>query len=142
MGIEITDSTDKSQFIRFFKGVDRRLYVSSHTGDFMLRDLTLMPVKHLPDPMPGIHAAGEHMYQATFTMPGGWQAKLVNDRSGTPRDLLVTNVDPKISSRRLNMDWVGGGSNVHVIEEGPDGMLYGSSYLPNHLYRSSLDGTI
>ncbi|MBT5900896.1 MAG: hypothetical protein HOH58_02165 [Opitutaceae bacterium] len=142
VGIEITDSTDKSQFIRFFKGVDRRLYVSSHTGDFMLRDLTLMPVKHLPDPMPGIHAAGEHMYQATFTMPGGWQAKLVNDRSGTPRDLLVTNVDPKISSRRLNMDWVGGGSNVHVIEEGPDGMLYGSSYLPNHLYRSSLDGTI
>ncbi len=142
VGIEITDSTDDSQFIRFFKGVDRRLYVSSHTGDYMLRDLTLMPVEHLPDPMPGIHAAGEHRYQATFTMPGGWQAKLVNDRSGTPRDLLVTNVNPRIASRRLQMDWVGGGSNVHVIEEGPGGMLYGSSYLPNHLYRSSLDGTV
>ena len=142
VGIEITDPTDKSQFIRFFKGVDRRLYVSSHTGDFMLRDLTLMPVNHLPEPMPGIHAAGEHWYQATYTMPGGWQAKLVNDRSGTPRDLLVTNINPRIASRRLHLDWVGGGSNVHVIEEGPDGMLYGSSYLPNHLYRSSLDGSI
>ena len=142
VGIEITDPTDKSQFIRFFKGVDRRLYVSSHTGDFMLRDLTLMPVNHLPEPMLGIHAAGEHRYQATYTMPGGWQAKLVNDRSGTPRDLLVTNINPRIASRRLHLDWVGGGSNVHVIEEGPDGMLYGSSYLPNHLYRSSLDGSI
>ncbi len=142
VGLEITDPTDKSQFLRFFKGVDRRLYVSSHTGDYLLRDLTLMPVKHLPDPMPGIHAAGEHRYQATYTMPGGWQAKLVNDRSGTPRDLLVTNVNPQIASRRVQMNWVSGGSNVHVIEEGPGGMLYGSSYLPNHLYRSSLDGTI
>lgn len=142
VGLDITDPTDKSQFLRFFKGVDRRLYVSSHHGDFLLRDRTLMPVKHLPEPMSGIHAAGEHRYQATFTMPGGWQAKLVNDRSGTPRDLLVTNVNPRIASRRLQMDWVGGGSNVHVIEEGPGNMLYGSSYLPNHLYRSSLDGTI
>lgn len=142
VGVEITDTTDETQFIRFFKGVDRRLYVSSHAGDFMLRDLTLMPVEHLPDPMPGIHAAGEHRYQAPYTMPGGWQAKLVNDRSGTPRDLLITNVNPRVASRRLTMDWVGGGSNIHVIEEGPDGMLYGSSYLPNHLYRASLDGTV
>jgi hypothetical protein len=142
IGIDITDNTDESQFIRFFKGVDRRLYVSSHHGDFVLRGLIASPVKHLPEPMPGVHAAGEHRYQATYTMPGGWQAKLVNDRSGTPRDLLVTNVDPKIPSRRITMDWVGGGSNVHVIEEGPDGYLYGSSYLPNHLYRASLDGSV
>lgn len=142
LGLEITDTTDKSQFLRFFKGIDRRLYASSHKGDFILRDLTLSPVEHLPEPMAGIHAAGEHRYQATFTMPGGWQANLINDRSGTPRDLLLTNIDPKIPSRRLSMDWVGGGSNIHVIEEGPDGFLYGSSYLPNHLYRASKNGNL
>lgn len=142
IGIDITDKTDESQFIRFFKGIDRRLYVSSHHGDYVLRGLIASPVKHLPEPMAGVHAAGEHRYQATYTMPGGWQVNLVNDRSGTPRDLLVTNVDPKVPSRRITMDWVGGGSNVHVIEEGPDGYLYGSSYLPNHLYRASLDGSV
>ncbi len=142
VGVEITDTTDPSQFLRFFKGVDRRLYVSNHKGDFVLRDLTLSPVDHLPEPMAGIHAAGEHRYQAPYTMPGGWQANLVNDRSGTPRELLLTNVDPKIPTRRLTMDWVGGGSNIHVIEEGPDGLLYGSSYLPNHLYRASKNGDL
>ena len=54
---------------------------------------------------------------------------------------MLANVNPLIASRVLHLDWVGGGSNIHVIELGPDGMLYGSSYLPNLMYRSSLDGS-
>lgn len=142
VGLEITDKTDKSQHLEFFKGTDRRLYASSHTGNFQLRGLSAEPVTRLPDRMPGVHAAGEHGYQAPYVMPGGWSVDLVNFRSGAPRDLLLTNQDPKIPSRRLTMDWEGGGSNVHVIEEGPDGFLYGSSYLPNRLYRASTDGSV
>jgi len=55
---------------------------------------------------------------------------------------MVTNVNPLIATKRLHMDWVGGGSNIHVIEEGPEGYLYGSSYFPNHLYRAARDGTV
>lgn len=141
VGPAITDTTDESQFLKLFKGVDRRLYVSSHAGDFLLSGLMMSPVKNLPEPMAGIHSAGEHGYQAAYTMPGGWQVALENPRSGTPRELLVTNVDPRVATRRLHLDWIGGGSNVHVIESGPDGYLYGSSYLPNHLYRASRDGS-
>jgi len=142
VGLEITDTTDESQFLKFFKGTDRRLYASSHTGDFLVRDLTIQPVDSLPERVAGVHAAGEHRYQAPYTMPGGWQVNLVNPGSGTPRGLLVTNTDPRIPTKRLRLDWEGGGSNLHVIELGPDGYLYGSSYLPNHLYRASLDGQV
>jgi len=142
VGLEITDPTDKSQFLEFFKGTDRRLYARSHTGNFLIQDLTAVPVTRLPERMSGVHAAGEHGYQAPYVMPGGWQAELLNPYSGAPRDLLLTNVDPKIPSRPLQLDWVGEGSNLHVIIEGPDDLLYGSSYLPNRLYRASLDGSL
>jgi hypothetical protein len=142
VGLEITDKTDEAQFLEFFKGVDRRLYAHSHTGMYLLRDLTIEPVKRLPARMPGVHAAGEHGYQAPYVMPGGWQAHMLNPYSGAPRDLLLTNVDPRIPSKRLTMNWEGGGSNLHVITPGPDGFLYGSSYLPNRLYRVALDGSV
>jgi len=59
-----------------------------------------------------------------------------------PRDWMVTRVNPLIATKRLHLDGVGGGSNIHVIEEGPDGYLYGTSYFPNHLYRASREGTV
>ncbi|MCF3649885.1 hypothetical protein [Synoicihabitans lomoniglobus] len=142
VGPAITDTTDESQFIKFFTGVDRRLYLSTHGGDFRVNGMMLEPAPVLPAPLAGIHAAGEHRYQAPVTMPGGWQAHFVDEKFGAPRDLLLTNVDPTVASRRLQLDWKGNGSNVHVIEEGPDGMLYGSSYLPNRLYRAATDGTV
>jgi len=142
VGIEIADSTDKSQFLEFFKGTDRRLYAHSHLGDFLLRDLTTEPMRRLPDRMPGVHAAGEHGYQAPYVMPGGWSASFVDARSGAPRDLLLTNVDPKVPSRRLALDWEGAGSNLFSIVEGPDGYLYGSSKLPNRLFRAAPDGSM
>lgn len=142
VGIEITDPTDKSQYLEFFKGTDRRLYVHSHLGDFLLRDLSAEPMLRLPDRMPGVHAAGEHGYQAPYVMPGGWSAEFVNARSGAPRDLLLTNADPGVPTRRLALDWEGAGSNIHVIIEGPDGDLYGSSKLPNRLYRAATDGSM
>lgn len=142
VGIEITDSTDKSQSLEFFKGTDRRLYAKSHTGSFGLRGLSAEPVIRLPDRMPGVHAAGEHSYQAPYIMPGGWSVDLVDASSGAPRDLLLTNVDPKIPSRRLPLDWEGAGSNLFAIVEGPDGYLYGSSKLPNRLFRAATDGSM
>ncbi len=145
VGPSITDTLDKSQFLRFFKGADRRLYLDSHTGKYRIEGTLLVSVKHLPEPMAGIHAAGEHRYQNPLVMPGGWQAHLMDDGggkgSGAPRRILLSNTDPLVASRILNLDWVGGGSNVRVIELGPDGMLYGSSYLPNLLYRASLDSS-
>ena len=145
IGPSISDTLDKTQFLRFFKGTDRRLYLDSNDGKYHIEGMLLVPVKHLPEPLAGIHSTGEHRYQNPLTMPGGWQAHLMDDGggkgSGAPRRVLLANVNPLIASRVLHLDWIGGGSNIHVIELGPDGMLYGSSYLPNLMYRSSLDGS-
>ncbi|HNC23138.1 MAG TPA: hypothetical protein PLU52_02950 [Opitutaceae bacterium] len=139
----VTDPTDKAQFLKFFKGTDRRLYLDSHAGKFRVDGMNLTPVDELPPVLPGIPATYRHGYQAPAEMPGGWTAHFLDDNingTGTPRNVLLANTNPMVPSRRLHLDWVGGGSNIHIIDPGPDGQLYGSSYMPNLLYRSSLDG--
>ncbi|MBS0664255.1 MAG: hypothetical protein JSR48_13395 [Verrucomicrobia bacterium] len=139
----VTDPTDKAQFLKFFKGTDRRLYLDSHAGKFRVDGMNLTPVDELPPVLPGIPSTYRHGYQAPAAMPGGWTAHFLDDNingTGTPRNVLLANSDPLVQSRRLHLDWVGGGSNIHIIDPGPDGHLYGSSYMPNLLFRSSLDG--
>ena len=143
VGPAILDTTDKSQFLKFFKGTDRRLYLDSHAGKFRIDGLNLTPVDEIPAPLPGIPATYKHAYQAPAEMPGGWTAHFLDDSIngvGTPRNILLTNRDTLIPSRRLHLDWVGGGSNLHLIDVGPGGDLYGSSYMPNRLYRATPDG--
>ena len=142
-GPAVTEVTDKAQFLKFYKGTDRRLYLDSHAGRFRVDGMNLTPVDELPAPLPGIHATYKHAYQAPAEMPGGWTAHLLDEYpngTGTPRSVLLANSNPLIPSRTLTLDWVGGGSNLHLIQPGPDGDLYGSSYMPNHLFRASPDG--
>lgn len=143
VGPAVTDASDKAQFLKFFKGTDRRLYLDSHAGKFRIDGLNLTPVTELPEPLPGIHATYKHAYQAPAELPGGWTAHFLDDGIngvGTPRNVLLTHRDPLIASRRLHLDWVGGGSNLHLIDVGPGGDLYGSSYMPNRLFRATPDG--
>ena len=141
-GPSVSDPTDKAQFLKFFKGTDGRLYLDSHAGKFRVDQLNLSPVDELPAPLPGIHATYKHAYQAPAEMPGGWTAQFLDDGIngvGVPRHVLLTNRDPLVPSRQLHLDWVGGGSNLHIIDVGPDGHLYGSSYMPNRLWRAKVD---
>lgn len=136
-GPAVDDPTDKTRFLKFYQGTDRRLYLDSHAGRFRVDGLRLSPVTELPPPQPGIHATYQHDYQAPLEMPGGWTAHLLDggiNGIGTCRDLLLVNRNPLVPSRRLRLDWTGGGSNLHVIAAGPDGRLYGSSYMPNRLF--------
>ncbi|MFI5357130.1 MAG: hypothetical protein ACHQ4G_07330, partial [Opitutales bacterium] len=143
VGPSVTDPTDKAQFLKFYKGTDRRLYLDTHAGQFRVDGLNLTPVNELPAPLPGIHATYQHAYQAPAELPGGWTAHFLDDGIngvGTPRRVLLSHRDPLVPSRELRLDWVGGGSNLHLIGVGPDGNLYGSSYMPNRLFRASPDG--
>ncbi|MEO6875429.1 MAG: hypothetical protein ABI222_11480 [Opitutaceae bacterium] len=139
VGPSVTDTTDKSQFVKFYKATDRRLYLDTHTGKFRIDGMNLTPVDELPLPLPGIHATYKHAYQAPAEMPGGWTAHFLDDNingTGTPRNVLLANANPLVPSRTLHLDWVGGGSNIHIIHPGPDGHLYGTSYMPNLLWRA------
>jgi hypothetical protein len=142
-GPAVIDPTDKSQFLKFYKGTDRRLYLDTHAGKFRVDGMNLTSVDEIPAPLPGIHATYKHAYQAPAEMPGGWTAHFLDDGIngvGTPRNVLLVNRDPLIPSRRLHLDWVGGGSNLHVFDVGPGGDIFGTSYMPNRLFRSTLDG--
>ena len=134
----ITDPSDKSRFLKFFKGTDRRLYLDSHAGKFRVDGMNLTPVTEVPPLLPGIPATYEHASQGPVEMPGGWTAHFLDDNlngTGTPRRVLLANTNPLVPSRTLVLDWVGGGSNIHIIDPGPGGLLYGSSYMPNQLFR-------
>ncbi len=144
VGPAITDTTDQTQFLKLRKGLDGRLYLDSHAGQFRVDGLTLTPVTAIPAFMPGT-ALAEQREVVPLVMPGGWTAKFLDDNStgaGTPRTILLTNTDPQVPSRQLTLDWVGGGSNLFVFDVGPGGDLYGTSYLPNHLFRASPDGAV
>ncbi len=143
-GPAITDTTDKKLFLKLFKGTDRRLYLDSHAGKFRVDGMNLTPVDTAPAELPGIHSAYTHRYQAPLVMPGGWTAQFLDDNdvgAGAPRKILLTNTDPRVASRTLTLDWVGGGANLHAMESGPDGKIYGSGYMPNHLFAGATDGS-
>jgi hypothetical protein len=143
LGPAITDTTDKTQFLKLLKGIDGRIYLDSHAGQFRIDGLKLTPVEKIPALLAGIPIAGTHRDQAPVVMSGGWTARFTDDGdvgAGTPRQVLLTNLDPRIPARQLTLDWVGGGSNLHLCDVGPGGDVYGSGYMPNNLFRAKRDG--
>jgi hypothetical protein len=143
LGPTITDTTDKTQFLKLLKGIDGRIYLDSHAGKFRVDGLKLWPVEKIPALLAGIPVAGTHRDQAPVVMPGGWTARFADDGdvgAGTPRHVLLTNRDPQVPDHSLALDWVGGGSNLHLCDVGPGGDVYGSGYMPNNLFRAKRDG--
>lgn len=141
VGPALTDTTDKTKHLKLVKGVDRRLYIDSYAGKFRIDGMNCSPVDEIPALLAGIPIHGTQRYQTPLAMPGGWIVHFTDDNDvggGTPRHVLVANINPLIPSRILVLDWVGGGSNLHVFDVGPGGDLYGSSYMPNLLWRAKL----
>lgn len=145
IGPVITDWSDKAQYQKLYRGTDDNLYLESHEGTLRIEGMQTRPVAKPPPPRAGIAATYQHDYQMPLEMPGGWTAvppELGINESGAPRVLKLVNRDSSIAPRNLHLDWVGGGNNLHLIGEGPDGDLYGSSYLPNRLFHATKDGSV
>ena len=151
-----TNPEDKSRPIEFFKGLDGLLYVEIGTGQtadkFRMERVPLpdshwggrlMRVSYLPARMPGIDATYKHAYQEVLPMPGGVIAGWADGEDGTGmfRKLVIRNTNPSLPSRTVDLDWRGSGSNIFMIHQGPDGLIYGSSFLPEHLFRCAPDGS-
>ena len=139
----VTSADDKTQQLQFFKGLDGFLYLETNTGKFRVSGMALVPVDYLPAAMPGIHATYKHGYQETLPMPGGLIAMWADgeDGAGLYKKLRLVSTHANIAPRSLDLDWKGGGSNLFLIHTGPDGLLYGSSFLPEHLFRCAPDGS-
>ncbi len=133
----VINPEDKAQHLQFFKGHDGRLYLDTHEGKYRLNGFELETVTYLPPMMPGITATYIGDYQATLPMPEGITASWVDggEGAGLFKKILLTSTNSNIAPRTIELDWDGGGSNLFVMERGSDGNIYGSSFLPEHLFR-------
>ncbi len=139
----VTSPEDKAQRLLFFKGLDGLLYLDTHIGKFRVCGQDLEPVTYLPQAMPGIQATYKHSYQEVLPMPDGVIAMWDDgdDGAGTFRTVRLTSTNPTVAPRLLPLDWQGGGSNLFVLHRGHDGNIYGSSFLPEHIFRCAPDGS-
>jgi sugar lactone lactonase YvrE len=140
VGPVLDEPNNPTRRFRFFKACDGLLYLDSDQGKFRLEGMAALPVDTVPPEMPGIHATYRHGYQVDVTMPGGWRAAYLEE-NGAPRQLTLTNTNSAIQRRHLTLDWVGGGTQIFMIGLGPDRRIYGSSILPEHIFRCETDGT-
>lgn len=139
----VTTPDDKTQRIQFFKGLDGLLYLDTNTGKFRVSGMELVPVDYLPAEMPGIQATYKHGYQEVLPMPGGLTAAWADGEEGAGlfKKIRLTSANPTAAPRTLELDWKGRGSNLFLIHHGADGLIYGSSFLPEHLFRCAPDGS-
>ena len=139
----VLDPEDKTQRILFYKALDGRLYLETHAGNYRINGMELEPVTYLPPAMPGIHATYKHQYQEILPMPDGLIAAWADGEEGAGlyRKILLMSTNPSVAPRTLDLDWDGGGSNLFKIHLGADGNIYGSSFLPEHLFRTAPDGS-
>ena len=139
----VTTPDDKTQRLQFSKGLDGLLYLETHTGKFRVSGMELVPVDYLPAEMPGIHATYKHGYQEVLPMPDGTIAMWEDgeDGAGTFHKIRLSRTKPTVETRVIPLDWKGGGSNLFVLHRGLDGNLYGSSFLPEHIFRCAPDGS-
>ncbi|MFI5358341.1 MAG: hypothetical protein ACHQ4G_13500, partial [Opitutales bacterium] len=133
----VLNPEDHTQSLLFYKGLDGRLYLETHEGKYRVTGMALEPVAYLPPQLPGVHATYKHAYQEVLPMPDGLIAGWADGEEGAGlyKQLLLTSTKPGVAARTLDLDWDGGGSNLFVLHLGSDDRIYGSSFLPEHLFR-------
>jgi len=142
----VINPEDKAQHVLFYKGIDGLLYVETHTGSFRLRGDQLEPAAYLPPPLPPFFSAGSVTvpFRDTLPMPDGSIATWDDGDeggAGTFRRLRLSSTNPTVAPRLINLDWHGDGSNLFVLHRGLDNNIYGSSFLPEHIFRCAPDGS-
>ncbi len=109
------------------KDAQGMLYLKSIEGNFRLAGLEARQIESVP---PAAAAA---------TLPDGIAPRFLDEKSLQFRRIELANKEG--NTRELSLDWKGGGSNIFLIHQGPDGKIYGSSAMPEHLFRCELDGS-
>jgi len=103
------------------KGKDGRLYIESSAGKFRIEAMKVLPVEVIPDSSP------------PATLPDGSTFSFSDADEQLYRKLAIRKPDGQIST--FNLDYDASGSDIFCLHAGPDGCIYGSSILPEHLFR-------
>jgi streptogramin lyase len=103
------------------KGPDGKLYVVSSEGTFRVDGMDAVKV----DSVPSAPAAAKSEPPMTFAF--------TDAEEQIHRKLEVHAPDGAV--RAFDLDYEAAGSEIFCLHAGPDGCVYGSSYLPLHLFR-------
>ncbi len=109
------------QTLNMTKGPDKRVYIASSQGDFRIEGFNAVPVEKVPERQP---SEPQHGIAAVSFADGP--------------DLIFRKLDVMTTdgqTRSFDLNWEGAGTDIFVLHQGPDGLLYGSSILPEHLFR-------
>jgi hypothetical protein len=103
------------------KGKNGWLYITSSEGDFRIEGMKTIPVQAVPES------------KSSPTLPDVSTFAFADSDEQLYRKLQITS--PEGKTRIHDLDYKASGSDVFCLHTGPDGCLYGSSYLPLHLFR-------
>ncbi len=114
-------TTKGEETIDLRKGNDNRLYIDSSLGKYRIEGMKAVPVDQVPDSA------------LAPTLPDGSTFSFADASDQMYRQLKIDHPDGK--SQVFELDYEASGSDIFYIHAGPDGCVYGSSYLPLHLFR-------
>ncbi|HVF10316.1 MAG TPA: hypothetical protein VNA16_05920, partial [Abditibacteriaceae bacterium] len=113
--------------ISLLKGADGLLYIKSIEGNFRLRGMEAVPIDEVPEPL------------APSTLPDGSRVEMADEAAFAFRTVRITKPDG--AARTLSLDWEGDGTRLFLMHAGPNGKIYGSSVMPEHLFMCEADGS-
>jgi streptogramin lyase len=103
-------------------GSDRQLYIESSEGNFRIDGMEAVPVEDIP------HAAPEMP-----TLADGSTFRYADAEEQIHRHLEITKPDGSIHT--FYLDYNAAGTDIFCLHGGFDECIYGSSILPEHLFR-------
>jgi len=103
------------------KGKDGWLYIASTEGNFRIEGIQAIPVEVVPE------------FKSDPTLSDGSTFAFADSTEQIYRRLTISRPDGTIHTYEL--EYEASGSNIFCLHAGPDGCIYGSSYLPLHLFR-------
>lgn len=118
------------------------LYLDSYVGAFRVVGMDVVEIKanELPPEMPGIESSKRNAYRSVSALPDGREVSFADSESYEYREVRLHDPSGKRPDEIINLDWQGDGSEIWTVHLGPNKRIYGSSMLPERLFRSDLDG--
>lgn len=108
--------------LNLHRGADGNLYIESSEGNFRLEGMNAVPVEET------VAAKA-----AAPTLPDGSTFRFVDAVEQTCRILEVTGPDG--AAKTFDIEFEAAGTDIFCLHGGPDGCVYGSSVLPERLFR-------
>ncbi len=118
--VEPTAEAGKDE-LEVFKDAEGQVYIKSSLGNYRIEGMAAVPVDEVPDP------------PTPPTLPDGGTFAFIDENIQRNRTLEVRRPDG--TARQFELDYKADGTEIHYLHAGPDGLLYGSSMLPEHFFR-------